>query len=381
MIASPHPCDEPGTCGHRSFPPLEDLRGVAPPGILSPLPPGHPPCLFRPFLFGLVLVLSGCGGSTSPSQPPASSSPSFRSPITLPGDELLRLNEIRVIGTHNSYHIARPNPVTTELNYTLPPLEVQVAAGVRQFELDLHYNRDTGEIEVYHLPVVDEGTHCRLLRECLSILRQYSETHPGHLPLFIFLEPKDDLTRELWFSHMEELEALIRQSWKRERLFTPDDLKGNAPNLAQARREKGWPLLGEVRGKAIFVILDDSGAPHWLYTYGFRSLEGRLMFVTGGETRPYGAILKVDTPDPERIQKLIAEGFIVRTRADAEAGEAERLDYQRFERALASGAQIISTDYPLPHPRTGYVVRYPGGAFFSCHPTLAPPFCKEDWLE
>ena len=41
-------------------------------------------------------------------------------------------------------------------------------------------------------------------------------------------------------------------------------------------------------------------------------------------------------------------GYLVRTRSDANTTEARENDYSRFEAALESGAQIISTDYYLP---------------------------------
>jgi hypothetical protein len=92
-------------------------------------------------------------------------------------------------------------------------------------------------------------------------------------------------------------------------------------------------------------------------------------------------VIKVDDPDPPRIQDLIQQGFIVRTRTDAEQGEAERNDTRRLQLAIASSAQILSTDYPLPHPETGYRAIYPGGTPFACVESLAPPRCDPQWIE
>ena len=65
----------------------------------------------------------------------------------------------------------------------------------------------------------------------------------------------------------------------------------------------------------------------------------------------------------ERIQRLVRQGFIVRTRADANTVEARTGDVTRRDRALASGAQLVSTDYYLSAAHFGqdYVVRVPGG--------------------
>ena len=61
--------------------------------------------------------------------------------------EDLRLNQIQVIGSHNSYHFAPPadssHPEEDQStrpdawNYTHPPLAAQLERGVRQFELDV----------------------------------------------------------------------------------------------------------------------------------------------------------------------------------------------------------------------------------------------------
>ena len=64
----------------------------------------------------------------------------------------LRLNQIQVIGTHNSYHAGiapsaakvwqqqRPDAFPT-LDYRHPPLREQLASGVRQIELDIYAGR------------------------------------------------------------------------------------------------------------------------------------------------------------------------------------------------------------------------------------------------
>lgn len=61
----------------------------------------------------------------------------------------------------------------------------------------------------------------------------------------------------------------------------------------------------------------------------------------------------------ERIQRLVKAGFLVRTRADVGTLEARRKDTTRREKAFASGAHFISTDYPEPNPNfSEYQVRF-----------------------
>jgi hypothetical protein len=74
------------------------------------------------------------------------------------------------------------------------------------------------------------------------------------------------------------------------------------------------------------------------------------MFVNVQEGLPEAAFRIVNDPIREQqyIQKLVELGYMVRTRADANTWEARKTDYRRWAAALASNAQVISTDYYQP---------------------------------
>ena len=44
-------------------------------------------------------------------------------------------------------------------------------------ELDLRFDYVEERFEVYHLPVIDEETTCRLFTECLERIESWSATH------------------------------------------------------------------------------------------------------------------------------------------------------------------------------------------------------------
>ena len=75
--------------------------------------------------------------------------------------------------------------------------------------------------------------------------------------------------------------------------------------------------------------------------------------------------------------------MIVRTRADADTGEARLNDHSHEKAALSGGAQIVSTDYEQPDPKlgNGYTTRIPGGTPARCNPVTAPPGCKSTDVE
>lgn len=301
------------------------------------------------------------------------------------GPDALRMNQIQVIATHNSYHVRPkkglveqvrpfyPNAVTFE--YTHAPLDVQLDRGLRSFELDLHCFPDG--YQVYHVPHVDFGTTCKRLVDCLECVRDWSARHPRHVPIVFLLEIKDDREALAMSSALpvdaatlDLLDEEIRSVFPPERLITPDLVRSDAPTLEAAVRAHGWPTLDATRGKVLF-ILHEGGRNRDLYTHGRPSLEGRAMFIRSEPGRPDAATLVMDYPDVEKIQRVVKQGYLVRTRADAGLLFTET----RRQAALASGAQIVSTDFPLgeAHAETGYVVALPGGVAALPNPVNAPP--------
>lgn len=65
----------------------------------------------------------------------------------------------------------------------------------------------------------------------------------------------------------------------------------------------------------------------------------------------------------DRIRAAVKAGFVVRTRTDDSTTEARTNARSGFEKALASGAQYISTDDLMPRVEwSPYSVRLSGGA-------------------
>ena len=332
----------------------------------------------------------------------------------------VRLNEVQVIGTHNSYHlrahdsllalIAKVNPATAqELDYSHRPLPEQFSwLGIRQIELDIYADPQGGlfaeprgvkraaeaglpsvpnhdpegklrrpGFKVLHVPDVDFASSALTLVDALRQVRDWSAQHPSHFPIFIMLEPKVDsegpeLTQPAPFGTPElaALEAEILSVLPRERILKPDDVRGTEATLPDALRKHGWPRLDSVRGKVMFAM-DNEGAVRDLYLKGHPALEGRLIFVSVPPANPAAAWMKQNDPvgDFARIQALVKGGFLVRTMADGGTAEARKNETRRRDQALASGAQFISTDYPEPNPAfSPYRVQFEGGIVVRANP-------------
>jgi hypothetical protein len=334
------------------------------------------------------------------------------------GDDTVRLNQLQFIGSHNSYHVAPEAPIlqwldffSTQapavasalgsaalLNYTHAPLATQLQRGVRSFELDiaadpaggkfarpllpdiltLSVKRPTGMsqpgMKVIHIQDIDFISTCPTLIGCMDQLKTWSDAHPGHLPVIINLELKDenlpapvDATKMIPFdaTQLNAVDAEIR-SVLGDRLLTPDDVRGTAADLRTAITTTGWPTVADSRGKFLFFI--DNADKRDVYLAGHPSLAGRAMFTSSGEGQPDGAVLKENNPaDGSRIRQLVQQGYLVRTRAD---DNVTAPNPTQRDIALASGAQIIHSDFiPGESDRsTGYVVSFGTRVSARCNP-------------
>lgn len=300
-----------------------------------------------------------------------------------------RLNELQALGTHNSYHILAGPPADPALDYVHDPLPTQLDLGVRHFELDVHRAVD-GTVMVYHIKTVDEASSCLTLAECLGQIRDWSDDHPDHHALFVIIEPKDDLARIavetgndpaafgelLWDDHIADIDPVIHAAWP-DRLLTPKVLRGDAASLREAIAE-GWPTIDDTRQQLV-VVLNDTSALRDEYA----AVADPACFVFG-EVDDDALFLKADNPrsDPARVAAGLAAGMIARSRAD---GDTE-VDPDETAAALSSGAQLISTDYPVAredgaHP--GYRVPWPGTPKHPsrCNPVTAKPDCRDAQIE
>ena len=141
----------------------------------------------------------------------------------------------------------------------------------------------------------------------------------------------------------------IKTAFDADQLITPDDVRNSRATLNEAILTDGWPSLEDSRGKILFV-LDEGSTKTNLYLSSFPGLQGAAIFVNVAEGNPESAFHIINDPiaDQAEIQRLVSLGYMVRTRADSDTFEARANDDSRFQAAISSGAQIISTDYYVP---------------------------------
>ncbi len=339
----------------------------------------------------------------------------------------LRINQIQAVGTHNSYKLAiapemmkliadRSADTALTLDYSHRSLAEQLDAGARQVELDPVYDPDGAfgdplgarmlaqqgvdvpvsdravmakpGIKVLHVADIDYRSSCLTLIDCLTQVKAWSDKHRDHTPILIMINPKHTPlswpgatpVKPFGRQALDQMDADILFVFARERIVTPDEVRGSHATLREGATSGGWPTLADARGRVMFVI-DDAPQRWGPYADGHPSLKGRVAFVNAHNApdAPEAAIFVSNEPiaDFSLMQQRVAAGFIVRTRADADTREARTGDTTRREKAFASGAQYVTTDYIWPDPRfgTGFTVKLPGDAAARCNPVSAPAGC------
>ena len=290
-------------------------------------------------------------------------------------DDVLRLNHIQTKGSHNSYHLEPETVYDDSHRYSHPTLTEQLDLQVRQLELDLHLTED-GEWQVFHLPSIDAETTCLAFSSCLGEIKDWSDDNGWHLPITVWLEPKDDLdaVAEGLVSIGDAIASVddeIRQVFPDARLLTPDDLRGDAASISAGLSASGWPLLGEVRGRVIFALLD-TGSHRTSYLQGAPDLAGRVLFVDGTPQEPITAFIKDGSA--AEIADWSAAGFMV-TSNGSTAGDGA--DGQQQDAALLeAGTHHIATDFTAPIGDAYWLDLTP-----RCNPVAAPASCADEELE
>jgi hypothetical protein len=345
-------------------------------------------------------------------------------------DDQVRINQIQVIGTHNSYHSGfapsaqkywqeKYPKVFMGLDYRHPSLTSQLDSGVRQIELDIFadtkgglYAHPYGEtlvaqaglpadppfdpqhlmdkpgFKVMHVQDVDYRATCEPFTACLAEVRAWSKAHPGHLPIFILVETKQGKLKvnfptvtpeEYTPALFDDLDTEIRSVFSASEMITPDDVRGSYATLNEAVLAGKWPELSEARNKVVFLMDQKKMGP--IYLEGHPSLKGRILFTNADPGTPDAAFIEQNDAPAAAINALVKQGYLVRTRSDSDTKQARANDTSRRDEVLSSGAQMISTDYPAAEPAsTGYKVELPGNAIARCNPVLHPAGCVENAL-
>jgi Phosphoinositide phospholipase C, Ca2+-dependent len=349
----------------------------------------------------------------------------------------LRMNEIQVIGTHNSYHreLSKAERAAHDAVYGGAPVYEGFRAyshaslpnqlsrqGVRGLELDLYPDPEGGlyanpllrqrlaagplmdpdwyrpGIKVLHTHDLDYNSTCLRLVSCLRLVRRWSRANADHVPLLVMLElkgtdpvagPAGGVVVPPWNgAALAGLDTEIRSVFRPDELITPDDVRQPGLTLRRSVLRRGWPTLRRARGQVMFLMDNDPGAISAAYLRGRPDLEGRVLFTNARPGARDAAFVKRNEPTGaylQRIRRLVRAGYIVRTRSDIPLATVTSGDRAQLRAALASGAQLVSTDFPevgmSARYDSNYVVALPEGGPARCNPVIRPRGCRSRRLE
>jgi hypothetical protein len=322
-------------------------------------------------------------------------------------DTNVRLNDIRILASHNSYKkLPHPkvvkflsrfkkrlgeenNPI--QLDYGHLPIETQMSDyNIRGLELDVYYDpkgslyrkrkinrfiigqkvkvRDEKMkqpgFKLLHIPDIDFETNYLTFIDALKSVKSWSKNNPNHSPIFINVEVKgtsaadeSKFLRILGFKRAIPMDSLAFISLNNEilsvfsdgEIYKPIQLQSNYNCIKDRIFSEGWPLLSECMGKIFFIL---QGNNEDIYRKILQNDKSLCMFAydePGASNTAF--VIRNNSKNKEREIGLLSDYYIIRTRTDAGTIQARNNDYSDFVSALKSNAQIISTDYYKPDQR------------------------------
>ncbi|MDR1410364.1 MAG: hypothetical protein LBJ12_08955 [Oscillospiraceae bacterium] len=281
----------------------------------------------------------------------------------------VKFNQLRGIITHNSYKQQMP-PVSSlifnslyrfgvgrkaEFEYTFQPLSDQLNSGVMGLELDVSYTKEKDGLARFlfcHAPLIDMNSSAIDAAAAFREIALWSQAHPKHLPIVLLLEPKDISIPPFKLygmddGHLADFDRIVRENLG-EALLMPAEMLGGYSDFAAMRKADGWLPLEKTLGKVIALLHPGHVTDAYFALDG--TLRTQAMFPALGRNEwenPQASFVLVNDPKEayDNRAKLIEEqNLIVRSRLDSYP------DYtpEEYKLCMESGAQWMSSDYPIP---------------------------------
>ncbi len=281
----------------------------------------------------------------------------------------IKFNELSFLGTHNSYQTSAIeetkklydslstltfgiyNPDAIE--FESETLTDQLNCGLRSFEMDIETFERDGEISFtcMHSPYFEMSTSCYDFSLALKEISMWSDNNPNHLPLTIIIEPKKTFLplENMKFFNIDYALALDETLKVNlgEKLFTPADMLRDYESFGEMRAADDWCKVKDMLGKVVVLLHEGEVTEEYIAVDS--SVKTQAMFPMLREKdidRDCASFILSNKPEEllEISEDVIGEKKImVRTRAD----KFGQITDERRENAFASGANIISTDYPV----------------------------------
>lgn len=282
----------------------------------------------------------------------------------------VKINEIAVIGTHNSYQLLATSQKRAlenvrsilssgekggNRNFEMDTFTEQLEKGVRNLEIDIETVDDGKDVSfiVTHKPITDNASSAYDFAKGLEEIALWSDNNPKHMPVYLMVEPKAKVEsvnnmKNFSYDYAKELDKTIREVLG-DRLLTPEQAMDKYESFEEMRKADSWPTLKEAAGKIIVLLHPCDVTVE--YINSDTSISSQAMFPMlrfEDIDKPYASFILDNEPENALENNRITvdeKKLMVRTRAD------NYPDFSKEQYSLADscGSHIITTDYP---PRT-----------------------------
>ena len=280
----------------------------------------------------------------------------------------VKLNEIAILGTHNSYQTLATKETRFLMNiieaitfekfglntfdFEMDTLTEQLEMGIRNVEIDIETLDKDNKIEfkVTHNSIVDNASSAYDFTKAMEEIKLWSDNNPDHIPVIIIVEPKSFVIevngmKKFSLDYAKEVDEILENTLG-DSLLTPKDMLRDYASFKEMRENDDWLTLKEAQGK-ILVLLHDCDVTE-SYIALDESIKTQKMFPMlryDDRNESYTSfILENDAwnADSRKSESIDECKLIVRTRADKYPDYSD----ERYEVTENCGSQIITTDFP-----------------------------------
>lgn len=280
----------------------------------------------------------------------------------------VKLNEIAVLGTHNSYQRLATKETRFAMNlidtitfkkfglntfdFEMDTLTEQLEMGVRNVEIDIETldKDDKIEIKVTHNSLIDNASSAYDFTKALQEIKMWSDNNPEHIPVIIIVEPKSFVIeingmKKFSLEYAQELDKIVADTLG-DSLLTPEDMLRDYSSFKEMRENDDWISLKEARGKILVLLHDcDVTESYIALDETIRTQKMFPMLRYDDRNESYTSfILENDAfrANDRKSENIDESNLIVRTRADVYPEYSD----ERYEVIETCGSQIITTDFP-----------------------------------
>lgn len=280
----------------------------------------------------------------------------------------VKINEIAILGTHNSYQTLATketrllmsiiDTITLKklgldtFDFEMDTLTDQLEMGIRNVEIDIETldKNEKIEFKVTHNTIVDNASSAYDFKKAMEEIKLWSDNNPGHIPVFIIIEPKSFVVevngmKKFSLEYAKELEKVVADTLG-DSLLTPKDMLRDYKSFKEMRENDDWISLKEAQGKIIVLLHDCDVTENYIAldeTIKTQKMFPMLRYDDRNESYT-SFILENDAfrASERKAENIDESNLIVRTRADVYPNYSD----ERYEVIETCGSQIITTDFP-----------------------------------